>query len=382
VVSTPARVPFVDLRRQHAGLAGGLELAFEELLGSSAFTLGEQVARFERDFADYVGVSHCVGVGSGTAALTLALKAAGIGIGDEVIVPAHTFVASALGVVHAGATPVFCDVEDATGLIDLDAAAAAIGPRTAALLPVHLYGQMCPMDAIGALAARNGLIVIEDAAQAHGAELHGRRAGAFGAAGCFSFYPSKNLGALGDGGAICTNDAALASNARALRNLGQYRKGEHLLCGYNERLDGLQAALLRVKLPHLDGWNDHRQAIAGVYRRGLSGGTLELLPDHQDGSCVYHLFPVRTEHRDRLAMALGRHGIATAIHYSPSVPRQSAFLAEHRGNWPVADAWAAQELSLPMFAELRDLEIAAVVRACREFAGSAPEDAFLEAAEY
>src|SRR3954447_19964571 len=248
-------IPFVDLARQHAPLRTELRAAFERVVGASSYILGEEVGRFEDEFAAYCGASHCVGVGSGTAALTIAALASGIRPGDEVIVPAHTFIASALGLAHAGAVPVFCDVDPGTGLIDPDAAASAVTPRTTAILAVHLYGQMADMDAIRAVAQANGLIVLEDAAQAHGATYRRARAGSFGAAAAFSFYPSKNLGALGDGGAVCTNDPRVAEQARRWRNLGQLGKGDHAVLGYNERLDGLQAALLRVKLPHLDAWN-------------------------------------------------------------------------------------------------------------------------------
>jgi dTDP-4-amino-4,6-dideoxygalactose transaminase len=355
-----APIPLVALGRQHESLHDDLEAAFNRVIGSSGFILGEEVERFETDFAEYCGVRHCVGVASGTAALTLALQAGGIGAGDEVIVPAHTFIASALGVLHAGATPVFCDVHDGTGLIDLDSARAALTSRTAAVLPVHLYGQLCEMDHVLSFAARHGLSVFEDAAQAHGADVNGRRAGSFGKAAAFSFYPSKNLGALGDGGAICTDDDGLARQARLLRNLGQRRKNDHVTAGANERLDGLQAALLRVKLPHLDAWNEARRRRAREYRDRLPDGT-GLLEDLQ-GSCVYHLFPIRAPDRDALAARLSEAGVETGIHYSPALHRQPP-LAEFRRDLelPVAEAWAAEELSLPIFPELREDEIERVV---------------------
>src|SRR3954469_22746827 len=286
------QIPFVDLARQHQPIAADLHAAFERVLGASSYILGEEVARFEQEFAAYCGVRHCVGVASGTAALTISALAAGIRPGDEVIVPAHTFIASALGLSHAGAVPVFCDVDPGTGLIDPAAAESAINGRTAAILAVHLYGQMCDMDALGAVARRHGLIVLEDAAQAHGARYRDGRAGSFGAAAAFSFYPSKNLGALGDGGAICTNDERVAQEARRWRNLGQLGKGDHELPGYNERLDGLQAALLRVKLPHLDAWNVARQARASEYREAL-GDMLRLLEERPESPSISHLFPVR-----------------------------------------------------------------------------------------
>jgi dTDP-4-amino-4,6-dideoxygalactose transaminase len=357
------QVPFVDLHRQHGPIAADLEEAFRRVVGASSFTLGEEVAHFESEFAAYCQVGYCVGVASGTAALTLALRAAGIGPGDEVIVPAHTFVASALAVIHAGAELVFCDVERGTGLIDAAAAAASIGPRTAAIMPVHLYGQVCDMEALSALAGRHGLLLIEDAAQAHGARCGGARAGSFGAAGCFSFYPSKNLGALGDGGAICTNSAALAARARALRHLGQRSEGEFVLLGYNERLAGLQAALLRVKLPYLDAWNERRRERATRYR-ALLGENVTLLEERDESPCVYHLFPARFPDRDSVRTRLAGSGVETKIHYSPAVPDQPAFRVRGRGGWPEASSWAEQELSLPMFSELEDREVVRVAETC------------------
>ena len=355
----------MDLGRQHEPIRAELSAAFERVVGASAFVLGEEVESFEREFAAYCGTEQCVGVASGTAALTLAFAAAGIGPGDEVIVPAHTFIASALGVIHAGATPVLCDVDDDTGLIDPAAAADAVTDRTAAILAVHLYGQVCDMDALSEVANRRGLALFEDAAQAHGASCGDRRAGSLGIAAAFSFYPSKNLGALGDGGAICTNDAALADRARALRHIGQPRKGEHAYLGWNERLDGLQAALLRVKLPHLDGWNDARRAHGERYR-DLLGDGLRLVTERNPS--IHHLFPVRTSDRDGLAARLGERGVGTGVHYSPALTGHEALdgRVASRGDLRASHAWAAEELSLPMFAELRDDEVEHVARACAE----------------
>jgi dTDP-4-amino-4,6-dideoxygalactose transaminase len=356
-------IPFVDLARQHEPIADELRAAFERVVGASGYILGDEVARFEEEFAAYCGVSHCVGVASGTAAITIAAHASGIRPGDEVIVPAHTFVASALGLLHAGAVPVFCDVDAGTGLIDPDAVASAVSPRTAAILPVHLYGQMADMDAIDAVAKRNGLIVLEDAAQAHGARYRDGRAGSFGTAAAFSFYPSKNLGALGDGGAICTNDEALAQEARRWRNLGQLDKGDHMVPGYNERLHGLQAALLRVKLPHLDAWNAARQARGAEYREAL-GDTLRLLEERPESPSICHIFPVRIDDRDEFAARLREEGIATGIHYSPIVPSQPPFEGASGGEFPEAAAWAREELSLPMFESLTPSQTARVSEVC------------------
>jgi dTDP-4-amino-4,6-dideoxygalactose transaminase len=359
-----AGVRFVALERQHARIEHELHGAFVRLLRSSAFTLGVEVERFESEFAEYCGVASCVGVGSGTAALSLALQGYGIGPGDEVIVPGHTFIASALAVAHAGATPVLCDVEEGTGLIDPDSACAAVGPRTAAILAVHLYGQTCDMAALETLAESNGLLLLEDAAQAHGARYRGRRAGSLGGAAAFSFYPSKNLGALGDGGAVCTDDVVLAARLRRLRNLGQRAKGEHVEIGYNERLDGLQAALLRVKLPYLDGWNEARRSHAARYRE-LLPEAVQLLEERANSTCIYHLFPARFPDRDAVAAALETYGIATGVHYYPAVHGHPAWSGRQlrHGELPVAEAWAAQELSLPMHPDLQSEEIERVAEA-------------------
>ena len=367
-------VRFVALDLQHRRIASGLRAAFERLLGSSAYTLGAEVESFETEFANYTEAAHCVGVASGTAALTLMLRALGIGPGDEVVVPAHTFIASALCVVHAGATPVLCDVEEGTGLIDPEAARAAVGPNTAAILAVHLYGQTCDMDALRAITAPRGLLLLEDAAQAHGARYRGRRAGSLGNAAAFSFYPSKNLGALGDGGAVCTDDDLLAARVRRLRNLGQSAKSEHVELGFNERLDGLQAALLRVKLAHLDNWNRCRQANARRYRELLPPET-RLLEVREHNECVYHLFPTRFADRDGVASALRASGIQSGRHYDPAVHGHSAWGSSppKHGALPVAEAWAAEELSLPMHPELRPDEI--------ERVADAVSDLFLATAE-
>jgi dTDP-4-amino-4,6-dideoxygalactose transaminase len=359
-------VPFVDLGRQHEPIQSDLRVAFERVLGASSYILGEEVARFEEEFAAYCGARHCVGVASGTAALTIAALSAGVRPGDEVIVPAHTFIASAFGLAHAGAVPVFCDVDAGTGLIDPAAADAAVSDRTAAILAVHLYGQVCDMDALGAVAGRHGLALLEDAAQAHGARRGGRRAGSFGTAAAFSFYPSKNLGALGDGGAICTNDERVAEQARRWRHLGQLGKGDHDVLGYNERLDGLQAAFLRAKLPHLDSWNEARQSHARQYREAL-GDSLQLLDERPESPSVFHLFPVRTSDRDGLAARLNAAGVATGVHYSPEVPAQPPFAAGSSGSeFPESAAWAREELSLPMFEALTAAEVARVSEVCTE----------------
>ena len=364
-----AVVPFVDLERQHAAIREELNAAFGRVVGASAFVLGGEVEAFEGKFASFCGAEHCVGVASGTAALTMMLVAAGVGPGDEVVVPAHTFIASALGVIHAGATPALCDVDAASGLIDPGSAEAAITPRTAAILAVHLYGQVCDMDALAELSSRHGLALFEDAAQAHGATYKGRRAGTLGTAAAFSFYPSKNLGALGDGGAVTTVSGEIAERVRALRHLGQPRKGEHLLLGWNERLDGLQAALLRVKLPHLDSWNEARRRHADLYRE-LLGGDVTLAEETAQSPSVHHLFPVRAADRDRLAEQLASEGVQTGVHYSPALPGHPALDGRLEAPVELANSirWAEEELSLPMFAELERDE---VERTARAVAGAA-----------
>jgi dTDP-4-amino-4,6-dideoxygalactose transaminase len=363
--TTAAVVPFASLERHHEPIADDLRAAFDRVIGSSLFILGPEVEAFEAEFAAYCGAAHCVGVASGTAALSLALIAAGIGPGDEVIVPGHTFIASALAVVGAGATPVFCDVESGTGLIDPAAAACAITARTAALVAVHLYGQCCDMEALEALAGRHSLLVLEDAAQAHGATFRGRRAGSLGTVAGFSFYPSKNLGALGDGGAICTADAAIARRARQLRNLGQRAKGEHVVVGFNERLDGLQAALLRVKLPYLDAANAARRDVAARYREALEN-RMRLLEERPSTPATYHLFPVRVDDRQHAARFLAAAGIQTAVHYAQPAYAHAAWenVLERRPQLPESAAWAREELSLPMFPELEESEIERVIAAC------------------
>jgi dTDP-4-amino-4,6-dideoxygalactose transaminase len=343
-------IPFADLAHQRDPLADEIAAAIGRVVAASDYILGAELEAFEREFAGYCGVEHAVGVGSGTAALALGIEALAIGPGDEVIVPAHTYVSSALAVLHAGAEPVFCEVSEPTGLIDPAAAATAVGERTAAVMPVHLYGQACDMTAIGELAASHGLAVIEDAAQAHGASWDRQRVGSFGALAAFSFYPTKNLGAFGDGGMICTDDGAVAAAARRLRNLGQPRKGTHTSAGYNERLDTLQAAILRVKLPLLEGWNEARRELAARYREAL-GERVACLPVRDRAIDVYHLFPVRVAERDAAAADLAEAGIETGLHYPAPVHLLPPFRRDGIGRSRLAraEAWAREELSLPIY---------------------------------
>jgi dTDP-3-amino-3,4,6-trideoxy-alpha-D-glucose transaminase len=354
-------VPFADLARQHEPLTEELHAVLDRVVASSGFVLGQEVEQFEAEFAAFCGSRHCVGVGSGTAALTIMLQAAGIGRGDEVIVPAHTFIASALAVEHAGARVVCVDVQRGSALIDPDAAVAAIGPHTAAILAVHLYGQACSMEPLRALAAHHGVLLLEDAAQAHGATYRDGVAGSLGHAAAFSFYPSKNLGALGDGGAICTDDEGLAGRARQLRDLGRGADGVHRLRGYNERLDGLQAAFLRAKLAYLDDWTHARRAIAAEYAQRLTGD-VELLEESPDSPSTYHVFPIRVRSRDRLRRALGRQGVATGIHYPLTLPDQPSLHNFYPScSVDTARDWAKRELSLPIFPGMTDGEVDRVV---------------------
>lgn len=337
-------VPFLDLRAITAELADELQEAISRVLAGGHYVLGPEVERFEAAWAAATGARFCVGVGSGLDALTLALTAAGVGAGDEVIVPAHTFVATWLAVTHCGAVPVGADVDPATGLLDPAAAAAAVTARTRAILPVHLYGQTADLDALAALAARHGLMLIDDAAQAHGATHRGRPVGALTDATAWSFYPGKNLGALGDGGAITTDDAALAERLRALRNYGSHEKYVHVVAGHNSRLDELQAAVLSVKLAHLPAMNARRAAVAERYRERLGALALDRTPW---GTHAWHLFVVRHPERARLQAQLAAAGVQTLVHY-PIPPHRQQVYGQAAGAFPHAERLSAEVLSLPL----------------------------------
>jgi dTDP-4-amino-4,6-dideoxygalactose transaminase len=363
-VTMTTLVPFVDLKAQFRALRGEVVPRIVEVMEEATFVLGPDVARFEEHFATYVDVRYCVGVESGTAALEFALQALGIGSGDEVIIPANTYIACALAVSAVGARPVLVDV-DRTYLIDPSLLDAALTPRTKAIMPVHLYGQAVPMDAITEFASGHGLRVIEDASQAHGARWKGRRVGHFGDAGCFSFYPGKNLGAYGDGGAVVTNDAELADRLRLLRDFGQRKKYEHVIKGGNCRLDSIQAAVLDVKLRHLDEWNAARRRHADAYDAKLS--RIGIAPPrrlHDEGH-VYHLYVIEIDNRDRIAAKLRERGIATGIHYPIPIHLQPAYadLGVGRGTFERTERSADRLLSLPMFPELTEEQIDLVVDA-------------------
>jgi len=324
------------------------------VLASGNLILGPEVEAFEAEFAAYCGTRHCVGVGNGLDALHLILRAWGIGAGDEVIVPSNTYIATWLAVTHAGATPVPVEPLAATCNLDAQRLAAAITPRTRAIIAVHLYGQPADMDAINAVARQHGLKVIEDAAQAHGARYHGRRAGNLGDAAAFSFYPGKNLGALGDGGAITTNDAQLADQLCAWRNYGSRSKYHNTFKGFNSRLDELQAALLRVKLAHLDAWNATREQLAQTYLAELANSALVLPVVPPWASPVWHLFVVRTDQRDALQQQLAQGGVGTLVHY-PIPPHLQPAYADagfQPGDFPIAEQLHREVLSLPLYPQL------------------------------
>lgn len=354
------QVPFVDLKAQHRALKEEIAQAVEKVVTDCNFILGQQVIAFEEAFARFIDVEHAIGVSDGLSALKLTINALGIGRGDEVILPVNTFIATALGVVQAGATTVLVDCDPDSYNIDTRLIERAVAPKTKAIIPVHLTGQSADLDPIVRLAKERGLVVIEDAAQAHGALYKGKPCGSFGAAGCFSFYPAKNLGCCGDGGMVTTNDAELAERLRRLRNYGQRAKYEHLEKGENSRLDTLQAAILQIKLPHLHSWNETRAKHAQEYRERLTGiGDLQFSKVSSFSTHIYHLFIVETDHRDALQQHLDANGIQTVIHYPKPIHLQEAFkdLGYGPGDFPVAERLANRVLSLPMYPELTSSQI-------------------------
>lgn len=361
-------VPFLDLKAINLSHADQLEAAFKRVLHSGWYILGSETANFEKNFAAYCGSAHGIGVANGLDAIFMILKAYGIGPGDEVIVPSNTFIATWLAVSHCGATPVPVEPVEATYNIDPSRIEAAITPRTKAIMPVHLYGQPADMPAIMAIAAKHNLKVIEDSAQAHGARCHGKLAGQLGHAAAFSFYPGKNLGALGDGGAVTTSDDALADSLRTYRNYGSKVKYYNDVAGFNSRLDEVQSAILDVKLKTLDADNAQRRAIAAVYDRelaGLAGLTLPVVPSWAEP--VWHLYVVRHAQRDALAKALAEQGIGTIVHYPvpPHLQPAYAHMGYKQGDFPIAEAIHREVLSLPMgptMTEAQAIEVAAAVR--------------------
>jgi dTDP-4-amino-4,6-dideoxygalactose transaminase len=361
-------VPFLDLRAQLQHIRPEVDAAVAEVLDSGRFVLGEQNEAFEREFAAYCGVRHAIAVNTGTSALHLSLRALGVGRQpgreDEVITVPFTFVATAAAAVYCGARPVYVDVDPATLTMDPERLEAAITPRTRAILPVHLYGQPADMGPILEIAARHGIPVLEDACQAHGAEVGERRVGSLGTAAAFSFYPGKNLGAAGEGGAVTTNDDALAARLRLLRDWGAAHKYDHELLGFNNRMDELQAAILRVKLRELDRWTEERRERAARYRLALAGGPVKPVAERAGVRHVYHLFVVRTAHREHLQGVLADAGIGSGVHYPIPVHLQPPYSFGHLpGDFPVSERASREVLSLPMFAELTDPQQDAVVAA-------------------
>lgn len=362
------QVPFLDLATHHEPLRLEIEQAIGRVLDSSAFAGGPFVAQFEREFAAYCGSSHAVGVGSGTEALWLTLLALGVGPGDEVVTVPHTFVATVEAISFLGARPVFVDINPETYTLDPEGLELAISPRTKAIVPVHIFGQTADMDPILEIAGRAGVPVVEDACQAHGAAYKGCKAGSMGIAGCFSFYPGKNLGALGEAGAVVTHSQDLCEQVRMLRDHGQAGKYHHVKMGWNGRMDGLQGAVLQVKLKHLDQTNAARRAHAALYRRLLDSCASIGLPHEASYALhVYHLFVVRVAERDKVLADLADRGVACGVHYPKPVHLQPAYraLGYSEGSFPVAERCAREYLSLPMYPELSPRQVEHVARALR-----------------
>jgi dTDP-4-amino-4,6-dideoxygalactose transaminase len=370
------KVPFSDLRAQARALGPDLTAAVTEVLSSGVYVLGEPVARFERAFAACCGVPHAVAVNSGTSALQLALAAAGVGPGDEVITVPMTFVATVAAILYVGATPRLVDIDPIRGTLDPAALSSALSSRTRAIIPVHLHGRMTAMQPILDIARPRGILVIEDAAQAHLATYQGRPAGSLGDMGCFSFYPAKNLGACGEGGALVTDNAALAHRVRVLRDWGQEEKYVHRHHGFNFRMDAIQGAVLDFKLRHLEPWTTARRTLAQHYDEGLSGSGVRAPERGPDGEHVYHIYAIRTAERDQLRESLATAGVATGIHYPIPVHLQPAYaeLGYGKGDFPASEAFAAETLSLPIFPEMSFSQIdrvcEAVYNATRKTHGS------------
>jgi dTDP-4-amino-4,6-dideoxygalactose transaminase len=367
---TRGRVPFMDFGHVSESLRAEILAAIADVVETGVFVNGPAVEAFEGEFAAYCGTEFCVGTASGLDALRLALLAAGIEPGDEVVVPAQTFIATWEAVTQAGGVPVPVDISDSDYALDVDIAAEVVGPRTRFVMPVHLYGQLADMTAVRELARRHGLVVLEDACQAHGAIRDGRRAGSYGDAAAFSFYPTKNLGAFGDAGALVTSDEALAEQVRAMREHGQRRKYDHELLGYTARLDAVHAAVLARKLPYLDDWNESRLAASRFYSESLDGiGDLRLPPAPPESEPVWHLYVVRTADPGELADHLAAAGIASGRHYPvpPHLTGAYASLGFRRGAFPVAEALADEGLSLPIFPGMTEAQLASVVSAVRAF---------------
>ena len=364
-------IPFLDLKAQHTPLRDEIRAAIDEVIDANAFAGGSFVAQFERDFAAYCDCTHAIGVGNGTDALWLALLALGVGPGDEVITVPSTFMATAEAITYCGAKPTFVDVDPLTYTMDPSRLEAAITPRTKAIIPVHLFGQVADMDPIMEIARRHHLPVVEDACQAHGAEYKGRKAGSIGDVGCFSFYPGKNLGAMGEAGGIVTNNQELNDKVRILRDHGQSEKYHHVMVGWNCRMDGIQGAVLRIKLKHLEKGNDLRRAHAAAYTEALSNLDGIVTPTvAEDRKHVFHVYALLVEERDEMIRKLGKAGVATGIHYPVPIHLQKAYqsLGHAPGDFPVSERSAEKFLSLPMYPELTVAQRDRVIEAVSESA--------------
>jgi len=365
------KVSLMDLKAEYAELRGEILPALDRVCERSAFILGEEVEAFEREFADYCGAKHCVALANGTAALHLGLLALGVQPGDDVITSPNTFIATAEAITYCGARPVFVDIDPATANLDAKLLERAITPRTRAILPVHLYGRPADMDAINEIAARRSLRVLEDAAQAHGARYRGRRVGSLGHAAAFSFYPTKNLGAYGEGGALTTNDDQIAKFARAARSHGQTGRYEHEFVGYNYRLDGFQGAVLRIKLRKLYAWTARRREIAREYQRALVGARIEMPVDDPRDECVYHQFVIYAGNRGAICAQLRERGIETAVHYPKPLHLQPAYssLGYPQGSFPRSERACETVLSIPLQPHLTAEQVAYVANAVMDVAG-------------
>jgi dTDP-4-amino-4,6-dideoxygalactose transaminase len=370
------KVPFVDLQKQHKELQNEIDQVIHKVMDKSDFILGEDVSRFEEEFASYCNARFAIGVASGISALEMILRALDIGAGDEVILPANTFIATAAAVTFAGAKPVLVDVRPDTYNIDVSQIESAITPRTQAILPVHLYGQPADMDLILQIASKHGLAVIEDACQAHGAVYQGKRVGSIGTAGAFSFYPTKNLGSCGDAGMVVTDDIHIAEKVRAMRNCGQRKKYYHELRPFNYRLDTIQAAILRIKLHYLDTWIGERQRNASYYHTLLDSRKVKLPRELPDRTHVYHLFVIQANHRDELQAYLREHDVGSAIHYPVPIHMQPFYLDERLTfrKYPITENLCDRILSLPMFPELTNAQIEYVADLVNAFVGNLPEE--------
>ena len=361
-------IPLLDLKAQYREIKPEIDVAIARVIDGAQFVLGPEVAAFEERFAAYCGVRHCIALNSGTSALHLALLAVGIGPGDEVITVSMTFVATTAAILYCGATPILVDVDPDSWTMDPNLIEPVITPRTKAILPVHLHGLMADMNPIIEIARRHQLVVIEDAAQSHGAEYKGRRAGSIGDAGCFSFYPGKNLGAYGEAGAVVSNDLELARRIALLRDWGQESKYNHVLPGYNYRMDGLQGAVLNVKMDYIEAWTEGRRDVASQYDRLFTNGQVKRPAPPPHARHVYHVYAIQLEQRDDVQKALHAAGIGTGIHYPVPVHLQKAYanLGYRQGDLPVTEKLANRFLSLPIYAELRPEQVARVAQALED----------------